>query len=117
MRFLPFALMVAMTIPARAAGDDEDWTAFGHMLTLVQTMVRIGMQPNPEQGITDVLSGRNYEANGALAGLFAGATAEMPQEHRDRVVSIGRDLAGHGGKQPLRAPSDQHRRPAASGER
>jgi hypothetical protein len=107
MRILLFAVMLAMTIPARAAGDDEDWTAFGHMLTLIQTMVRIGMQPNPEQGITDVLSGRNYEANGAIAALFAGATAEMPQEYRDKVASIGRELAGYVAKHPVVAAVDQ----------
>lgn len=100
MRILLLTLLVAATLPARAATDDDDWTAFGHVLTLVQTMVRIGLQPNPDQAMGDLLAGRNPEANGAIAGLFAGATAEMPSEYRDRVASIGRDLAGYAAKQP-----------------
>lgn len=101
-RILLIGLLFACSIPARAAAtDDEDWTAFGQVLTLVQTMVRIGLQPNPDQAIGDLLAGRNYEANGALAGLFAGATADMPPEYRDRIASIGRELAGYVASHPV----------------
>jgi hypothetical protein len=79
---------------ARAAEDAQDWSAFGHMLTLLQTAVRIGAHPYPDQAMADLLAGRNPEANQAVASLFAGATAEMPPEYRDRVASIGRDIAG-----------------------
>ena len=43
--------------------------------------------------MADLLAGRNYEANQAIASLFAGATAEMPPEYRDKLASMGRDLA------------------------
>src|SRR5690349_18133019 len=86
--------LLAAALPARAAAnDDQDWTAFGQMLTLMQTFVRIGMQPNPDQALADLLAGRDLQANQAIASLFAGATAEMPEEYRARVASIGRDIA------------------------
>ena len=47
------------------------------MLTIVQQVVRIGTQPNPEQGMAELLAGRNHEANQAAASLFAEATAGM----------------------------------------
>lgn len=104
LRILLLSLLLASSIPARAAtADDEDWTAFGHVLTLVETMVRAGMQPNPEAAIADALAGRNAELNGAIAGLFAGATAELPSEYRDRVASLGRDLAGYAARHPASA--------------
>jgi hypothetical protein len=106
MRILILTLLLASTLPARAATDDEDWTAFGHVLTLVQTMVRMGLQPSPDQAVGDLLAGRNLEANGAIAGLFAGATAEMPPEYRDRLASIGRDIAGYAAKNPAASALD-----------
>jgi hypothetical protein len=94
--------MFALALPAQAAAnDDPDWTAFGHMLTLVQQFVRIGAQPNPDQAMADLLAGRNLEANQAIASLFAGATAEMPEEYRARVASIGRDIASYALKNPV----------------
>jgi hypothetical protein len=94
--------MLAAAVPARAASnDDPDWAAFGHMLTLMQTFVRIGAQPNPDQALADLLAGRNPEANQAIASLFAGATAEMPEEYRGRVASIGRDIASYALNNPV----------------
>ena len=80
---------------ARAADPkyDEDWTAFGHVLTLMQQVIRIGNSPYPDQAMADLIGGRNPDANQAIASLFAGATAEMPPEYRDKVASMGRDLA------------------------
>ena len=72
---------------------DEDWTAFGNVLTLVQQAIRIGNHPYPDQAMADLLAGRNHEANQAIASLFAGATAEMPPAYRDKLASMGRDLA------------------------
>ena len=72
---------------------DEDWTAFGHVLTLMQQVIRIGNSPYPDQAMAELLGGRNPDANQAIASLFAGATAEMPPEYRDKVASMGRDLA------------------------
>jgi hypothetical protein len=107
-RILFIASLLAVALPARAAStDDEDWTAFGHMLTLMQTFVRIGMQPNPDQAMADLLAGRNPEANQAIASLFAGATAEMPEEYRARVASIGRDIASYALKNPVSTVADR----------
>jgi len=101
-RTLFIVSMLAAAVPARAASnDDPDWTAFGHMLTLMQTFVRIGAQPNPDQALADLLAGRNPEANQAIASLFAGATAEMPEEYRGRVASIGRDIASYALNNPV----------------
>jgi len=107
-RILLFVPLLAVALPARAAANDEDpdWAAFGHMLTLMQTFVRIGMQPNPDQALADLLGGRNPEANQAIASLFAGATAEMPEEYRARVASIGRDIAGYALKNPVSSAAE-----------
>jgi hypothetical protein len=88
-----FLFTLLFSSAARAAEDAQDWSAFGHMLTLLQTAVRIGAHPYPDQAMADLLAGRNPEANQAVASLFAGATAEMPPEYRERVASIGRDIA------------------------
>ena len=84
-------------LPARAAASEDDgWQAFGHALTLVQTLVGIAARSDDPQtnlkGIDDVLAGRNGEANRAIAGLFEDATSDMPPQYRDRVAAIGRDL-------------------------
>ena len=97
--FLPALLIV--TTPAHAVNDDQDWTAFGHVLTLIQNVVRIGTQPYPDQAMADLLAGRNHQANQAVASLFAGATAELPPELRDRVASIGRDIVSYMAKNPV----------------
>jgi hypothetical protein len=103
-RILLFASLLALTVPARAAAaDDEDWTAFGHILTLVETMVHAGMQADPDRAMAQALSGEDPRVNGAIAGLFAGATAEMPPEYRDRVASLGREVAGYAAKHPAPA--------------
>jgi hypothetical protein len=93
MRALLLLTLIAGSASARAAAEDEDWTAFGHVLTLIQQMVRIGAHPYPDQAMADLLAGRNPQANQAAASLFAGATAEMPPEYRDRVLALGRDFA------------------------
>jgi hypothetical protein len=67
-RILLVVSLLSLALPARAAAtDDEDWTAFGHVLTLVETMVRAGMQPNPDSAIADALMGRDPRVNGAIA--------------------------------------------------
>ena len=105
-RILLVVSLLSLALPARAAAtDDEDWTAFGHVLTLVETMVRAGMQPNPDSAIADALMGRDPRVNGAIAGLFAGATAEMPPEYRDRVASLGREIAGYAVRHPAQIPA------------
>jgi hypothetical protein len=102
-RTLLVAALLASTVPARAAAtapEDVEWSAFDHVLTLVETVVRAGMQPNPDAAMAEVLSGHNPRVNGALAGLFAGATAELPAEYHDRVASLGREIAGYAAAHP-----------------
>src|SRR5438046_3803390 len=96
-----FLALAVLPMSSRAADDTQDWTAFGHMLTLLQTAMRIGVSPSPDQAMADLLAGRNYEANQAIASLFAGATAEMPEEYRGRVASIGRDIASYALNNPV----------------
>src|SRR5258706_12545842 len=97
--FLP-ALAIG-PLPAHAVNADQAWTAFGHGLTLIHNVVRIGTQPYPDPAMADLLAGRNHQANQAVASLFAGATAELPPEHRDRVASIGRDIVSYMAKNPV----------------
>jgi hypothetical protein len=84
------------TATAPAPAEDEGWQAFGHALTLVQTLVGIAARSEDPQanlkGIDDVLAGRNPEANTAIAGLLQDATSDMPPQYRDKVASLGRDL-------------------------
>jgi hypothetical protein len=99
-RVAVLALLMIPAAPASAAEDDEGWSALNHALTLIQTLVRIGAHSdNPQQGFDDVLAGRNTEANRAIAGLFEEATADMPAQHKEKVASIGRDLAALARKQ------------------
>jgi hypothetical protein len=98
--------LLALSLSARAADDAQDWEAFGHMLTLLQTAVRIGANPYPDQAMTDVLAGRDHQVNQAVASLFAGATAEMPAEYRDRVAALGREFASLALKNPVSATAE-----------
>jgi hypothetical protein len=116
LRILLITSAVTLALPARAATDDPDWTAFGHVLTLVQTLVRIGAQPNSDQAFAELLSGHNPEANQAIASLFAGATAEMPDEYRARIASMGRDLASLALQNPV-AKSSSAAAPILSNDR
>ncbi len=101
-----FLMLAMLPLGARAADDGQDWAAFGNMLTLLQTAVRIGSNPNPDQAMADLLAGRNPEVNQAVASLFAGATAEMPQEYRDRVASLGRDFAAMALRNPVSSTAE-----------
>jgi hypothetical protein len=108
-RTLSFALALlpaALPSGAQAADDTQDWTAFGHVLTLLQTAMRIGANPNPDQAMADLLAGRNPQANQAIASLFAEATAEMPTEYRDRIAAMGRDMASLALKNPVSSTAD-----------
>jgi hypothetical protein len=87
----------ATTAPSAApAAQEEGWQAFGHALTLVETLVGIAARSDDPQanlkGIDDVLAGRDPKANSAIAGLLEDATSDMPAQYRDKVAAIGRDL-------------------------
>ncbi len=103
-------LLVSLLIPAlpaRAATEDEEgWQAFGHALTLAQVLMRIAARSdNPDRAFDDVLAGRNTEANRAIAGMLEEATADMPPQYRDRVASIGQDIAALARKNTGKAPA------------
>jgi len=96
-RVLAAFAFICAAAPALAAGQDEDWSTFGHALTLMQQFVRIAASDDPSasvKAVDDLLAGSNPEANRALAGLFNDMTAGMPGEQRDQMASISRDLAG-----------------------
>jgi hypothetical protein len=104
---LAAAALLAAT-PARSATSSDEH-ALGHVLTLVQMFVNIAAQSadplNKLGAVDDILAGRNSEANRAISGLFEGATAEMPAEHRGKVAAIGRDLVAVVRKDLWRTPS------------
>ena len=107
---LAIAALLAAS-PARAAADTEEgWQAFGHALTLVQTIVGIAARSdNPaaaQKGMDDVLAGHNSDANRALSGLFDDMTSDMPAEYRGQVASIGRDIASLARRGAAAAPLD-----------
>ena len=94
------SLFALVSLPGCATAttppEDEGWQAFGHALTLVETLVGIAARSDDPQanlkGIDDVLAGRDPKANSAIAGLLEDATSDMPAQYRDKVASIGRDL-------------------------
>jgi hypothetical protein len=110
-RLLLVTCMLGAALPARAAAaEDDGWEAFGHALTLVQTLVGIAARSDDPQanlkGIDDVLAGRNEDANRAIAGLLNDATSDMPSEYRDKVAAIGRDLTVAARRDLAKAPAD-----------
>lgn len=110
MKLVRTILLVSLLIPAlpaRAATEDEEgWQAFGHALTLAQVLMRIAARSdNPDRAFDDVLAGRNTEANRAIAGMLEEATADMPPQYRDRVASIGQDIAALARKNTGKAPA------------
>src|SRR6185503_9111429 len=109
MKIARVLLLTVLVAPFGAACASED-EAFGHALTLVQMFVRAAAQSDdPRAGLKaldEVLSGRNTEANRAFAGLFEEMTADMPAGSRDKVASIGRDLAGFTRKEIAKAPAE-----------
>jgi hypothetical protein len=109
MKFVRTALIALLLVPALPAQAAEDeWSAFGHALTLVHLFVRIAAESEtPQQSLNavdDVLLGRNAAANEAAAGLLKEMLVGVPREHRATIAAIGRDLAAL-------ARKDLHRQP------
>lgn len=110
MKLVRTILLVSLLIPAlparAAADDDEGWKAFGHALSLAQVLMRIAARDDdPSKGFDDVLAGRDTEANRAIAGMLEEATADMPPQYRDRVASIGQDIAALARKNVGKTPA------------
>jgi hypothetical protein len=116
MKVIRTLLLAALLAPTLSfAATDEEGPAFGHMLSLMQVVVRLAAQSNdPVAGLKamdDVLAGRNLEANQAAAGLFSEMTTGMPAEHRAKMASIAGEVLGLArrdlGKPPSQAPSTE----------
>ena len=118
-RAVLLASLLAAPFPALAAPEDGD-RFLGHMLTLVQSVVRIAAHAETPQdsmrAFDEMLAGKNAEVNRAVMGLFDEMTFDLSQRNRDKIAAIGRDLAGIGRKDmqrkpaldPLRARQDLH---------
>jgi hypothetical protein len=113
MRLIRTLLLATLLAPTLSLAATDDDPAFGHMLSLLQVVVRLAGQSNdPVAGVRamdDMLAGRNLEANRAATGLFQEMTAGMPTEHRDKIASIAGEVLGLArrdlGKAPLSAAS------------
>ena len=99
----------AATPAPAAASADEGWQAFGHALTLLETVVGIAARSDDPQtnlkDIDDVLAGRNPQANSAITGLLSEVTSDMPPQYRDKVTAIGRDLTAIARRDVAKAPA------------
>ena len=111
-RWIALALVLP-ALPAAAAPDDSD-RAFGHMLSLVQSVVRIAARSETPQeslrAFDEILAGRNADVNRSVLGLFDEITADMSSRNREKMAAIGRDLAMLGRRDLQR---DLTRRPAS----
>lgn len=105
MKLIRLLLVAVLSLPAwpALAAADED-AAFGHMLSLVQVLVRLAGQDDPA-AMDGVLAGRNLDANRAASGLFNEITAGMPAEHRDKMASIAGDVLSLARRDLSRAPA------------
>jgi hypothetical protein len=112
-RFFFACASLLVALPA-AAGEDE---ALGHALTLVQTFVHAAARADDPaasaKALDDVLSGRDTKANRAFAGLLEEMTADLPAAQRDRVASIGMDLAALARREAARKPLSPLAAPAS----
>jgi len=105
---LVVASLALPALPAAAAGEDGD-RMLGHMLTLVQSVVRIAARAETPQeslhAFDEILAGRNAEVNRAVLGLFDEMTVDMSARNREKIAAIGRDLASIGRKDIQRKPA------------
>jgi hypothetical protein len=108
-RTLALALLLAAALPAAAAPEDHE-RVLGHMLTLVQSVTRIAAHAETPlesaRAFEEVLAGRNADVNRAVTGLFDEMTADLSDRNRERIASIGRDLATIGRKEAVRPAPD-----------
>jgi len=95
----PFVLALVfslLTVPARAAPEDEDWKLLGGALALIQQIVQVAAHSkDPEAArkkVDTMLAGENPEANRLAARLMDEMLDEVPAEHRGTLAAIARDL-------------------------
>ena len=112
-RTIVAASLAFAALPAAAASEDGD-RVLGHMLTLVQSVVRIAAHSETSQeslrAFDEMLAGKNADVNRAVMGLFDEMTVDMSGRNRERIAAIGRDLASIGRKDMQR---DMQRKPSA----
>jgi hypothetical protein len=100
MRIARSLLLASLTLPLSAAAAPEDGDrVLGHMLTLVQSVVRIAAHAETPQeslrAFDEMLAGRNADE----------MTIDLSARNRDRMAAIGRDLATIGRKDLKRQPT------------
>jgi hypothetical protein len=103
-RLLLVALLSLPVLPAAAAADDD--AALGHMLSLVQVVVRLAGQNDPA-AMEQLLAGGNAQANQAAAGLFSEITADMPAAQRQQMASIAGEVLGLARRDLSRPPAER----------
>ena len=112
--FVPrFAILfLALSVlPARAAGDDEDWALLGGALTILQQIVHVAAtSKDPEAArkrVDAVLAGKSPEANRVAARMMDDMLEDMPPEQRATVSAIAQDLLTIARREQAQPPSAQ----------
>lgn len=90
-------LLATSLISAHARADDaNDWASLSRVLALVAPIVHAAAHSSDPQAaqkeIDGIFSGRNEQANRAVAELLDEMIADFPPESRPALLSIGRDL-------------------------
>ncbi len=93
---LPFSLWTA----GAQAAEQDDWTMFGRMLSLVQGFVQLSAESGADAGSAEkhfdgLLSGKSAEANKLAEEMFG----DMPGEQRGQILGFARTLVAMGQKQ------------------
>jgi len=105
----PILSLMLAVFPAHAAEEADDWRLIGGMLVLVQQIVHLAAQsPDPQaaqKGVDAMLAGENAEANRLASGLMNEILLDVPPEHRNAFVAIGRDLLVLARREQARASS------------
>ncbi|MBI1942089.1 MAG: hypothetical protein HYS35_00365 [Betaproteobacteria bacterium] len=96
-RLLVLALLLPFNAFASTLDDDaDDWRLIGGMLALMQQVVhQAAHSPDPQaaqKSVDAMLAGENAEANRLASGLMDEILLDVPAEHRDAFIAIGRDL-------------------------
>jgi hypothetical protein len=97
MKCIRILFVAVLLVPALPAHAQEQPSAMGHALTLVDLFVRIAAESQTsEQSLKaydEILLGRNPVANEAAMGLLSEMLVGLPREHRATIAAIGRNAA------------------------
>jgi hypothetical protein len=94
------ALSFAFSAATAQAAEMDDWTTFGHMLSLVQGFLQLSAQSGGdarqvEKHVDGLLSGKNADANKLAEEMFG----DMPGAQRSQALGLVRSLAALGQQQ------------------